>query len=67
MHNETGYDGGQVSIVFPRITGGHCASQRPSQPNLKGFLNPYWKAFFVPAVELKCKFPLHFAPTVAGT
>ena len=36
-----GYDGGQVPIVFPRVTGCHFASQRPSQPDLKGFLIPY--------------------------
>ena len=39
MHKETGYDGGQVTIVFPRFTGGHFASQRPSQPDVKGFFN----------------------------
>ena len=62
----TGYDGGQVTIVFLRLTGFHFASKRPSQPDLKGFLIPYWKACFVPSVELKCKFSLHFAPAVAG-
>ena len=34
--------------------------------DLKGPLIPYWKACFVPSVELKCKFPLHFGPVVAG-
>ena len=62
----TGYDGGQVTIVFLRLTGCHFASQRASQPDLKGFLVPYWKACFVPSVEIKCKLPLHFAPAVAG-
>ena len=61
----TGYDGDQVTIVFPRLTGCHFASQRASEPYLKGFLIPYWKACFVPSVELKCKFPLHFARAVA--
>ena len=34
--------GGQVTIVFPRLTGCHFAPQRPSQPNLKGFLGPVY-------------------------
>ena len=56
--------GGQITIVLPRLTGRHFAPQRPSQPDLKGFLIPHWKACFVPSVELKCKFRLHFAPAV---
>ena len=58
--------GGQVTIVFRRLTGCYFAPQRLSQPDLKGFLIPQWKASFVPSVELKCKFRLHFAPAVAG-
>ena len=45
------FDGGQVTIVFPRLTCFHFASQRPSQPALEGFLIPYWKACFVHKVN----------------
>ena len=47
----TGYDGGQVTIVSLCLTGFHFASKRPSQPELKGFLIPYWKACFVRKVN----------------
>ena len=39
VNKETGYDGGQVTIVFPRFTGGHFASQRPSQPDVRALFN----------------------------
>lgn len=63
----TGYDGGQVTIVFSRLTNGlpFCITKTITT-DLKGLLIPYWKACFVPSVELKCKFPLHFGPVVAG-
>ena len=43
--------GGQVTIVFPRLTGCNFAPQRPSQPDLKCFLIPSWKACLVPRVD----------------
>ena len=45
------FDGGQVTILFPRLTCFHFAWQRPSQPALKGFLIPHWKACFVHKVN----------------
>ena len=58
-------------MVFPQISVarlGHfalviCLANRSAFENI---LIPHWKACFVLAVALKCKFPFHFVLVVAG-